>query len=123
MERACRRFMNRVRLNNATVFVTVLSACLGLVVIGATSQSHRTSASVLSELASAASANLSYSHSSNQGLKLAAAFSSSSLPLALKHEANPAETLYKNTRALNDRDKILVITRRAARASLENLAA
>ena len=114
--------MNRVRLNNATVFVTVLSACLGLLVIGATSQAHGTASSVLNELASAASANLSYSHSSNQGLKLAAAFSSSHLDFAVKHETVLAQPLYKNTRALTDRNRTLVITH-MPRASLDSVSA
>ena len=114
--------MNRTRVNNATVFVTVLSACLGLLVIGATSQAHGTASSVLNELASAASANLSYSHSSSQGLKLAAAFGSSPQPFVVKGETEQAQTLYKNTRALTDRNQILIVTH-MPRASLDSMSA
>jgi ABC-type phosphate transport system substrate-binding protein len=115
--------MSKLRINNATLFVTVLSACLGLVAAGASSQVNQTASSVLSEITSATSANLSYSRSSNQGLKLAAAYTSRLLPFAAQSAQKAPKVLYKNRPALTASHQILVVTRRSPRASLDNLPA
>lgn len=116
------RFMNKLRVNNATVFVTVLSACLGLLVAGASSQAHRTASSVISEIASVTSANLSYRHASNQAGKLAAAYDSPAQPVAFQSEKVAAAILYRNTNTIPGSSRILVVTS-LARASLEGVPA
>jgi hypothetical protein len=114
--------MTKLRINNTTVFVTVLGACLGLVVAGASSPAHQTAASVLSEIASATSANLSYRHSSNQALQLTAVYHAAALPFALDSEKGAATVLYQNTNPSVPGRRILVVTR-LARASLDGIPA
>ncbi|HEY0321595.1 MAG TPA: hypothetical protein VGC66_11600 [Pyrinomonadaceae bacterium] len=113
--------MSKLRIKNTTLFVTVLSACLGLVAAGASSQVNQTASSVLSEITSATSANLSYSRSSNQSLKLAA-YTSRLLPFASQSKIKAPKVLYKNRTALTASHQILVVTR-MPRASLDNLPA
>lgn len=114
--------MTKLRINNATVFVTVLSACLGLVAAGASSQVNQTASLVLSEITSATSANLSYSRSSNQSLKLAAAYNARLLPCASQSKIKAPKVLYKNRISLTASQQILVVTR-MPRASLNALPA
>src|SRR2546423_11354597 len=102
--------MSKLRINNATVFVTVLSACLGLVVAGATSQAQQAASSVLSEITSATSANLSYSRSAHQALKRST-YASRSLPFASQRENKAPKVLYKNPHPLTASHQILVVTR------------
>lgn len=111
--------MNRLRNNNAPIFVTVLSACLGLIVAGAPSRVHRTASSVLSEIAAATSVNLSYSHSSKQTLRLAATFAPSPLTFVSQSETEPSRILYQSRTPLAASNRILVVTR-LARASLND---
>ncbi|HEV7844365.1 MAG TPA: hypothetical protein VGO69_11760 [Pyrinomonadaceae bacterium] len=114
--------MSKLRINNATVFVTVLSACLGLVVAGASSQAHQTASSVLSGITSATNANLSYSRSASQSLKRTAAYTSHSLLFASRSEHKAPKVLYKNTNPLTASHHILVVTH-MPRASLDSLPA
>lgn len=115
-------FMSKLRINNATVFVTVLSACLGLVAAGASSQAHQTASSVLSEITSATSANLSYSRSANHALKRTAAYAPRSLSFASRSQHQAPKVLYSNTTPLTASRRILVITH-MPRASLDSLPA
>jgi hypothetical protein len=114
--------MTRLRINNAPFFVTMLSACLGLMAAGASSQAHQTASSVLSEIAAVTSASHSYIHSSNQALKLAVAFNSNPLPDAFQSNREPSVALYENRKALTASHQLLVVTH-LARASLDALPA
>jgi hypothetical protein len=114
--------MSKLRINNATVFVTVLSACLGLLVAGASAQAQQATSSVLSEITSATSANFSYSRSSNQALKLAAAYHPRLLPFASQSKIKRPKVLYKLAHPLTASHHILVVTR-MPRASLDSLPA
>jgi hypothetical protein len=115
-------FMSKLRINNATLFVTVLGACLGLMAAGASSQARQTASSVLSEITSATSANLSYSRSASQALKRTAAYAPRSLSFASRNGQQAPKVLYTNTTPLTASHRILVITH-MPRASLDNLPA
>lgn len=110
--------MTRLKVNNAPFFVTVLSACLGLVAAGVPARAHQTASSVLSEIAATACANGSYLHSSNQSLKLTAVYNSPTLPRAFLRQPEPPKVQYKNSTPLISNHQILVVTR-MPRASLD----
>jgi hypothetical protein len=114
--------MTKLRINNATLLLTVLGACLGLVAAGASSQAHQTASSVLSEIASATSANLSYRHSSKQSLKLSAVYHSPARTFAAQSEKGAARVLYRNTNPSTPNSRILVITS-LPRAALDGVPA
>lgn len=114
--------MTRFRINNPTLFVTVLSACLGLMAAGVSSQAHQTASSVFSEMAAVTSASGSYRHTQNQSLKLTVAYNSRPLAYAVQGNSEPSEALYKNRQAFTPIHQILVVTR-LARASLDSLSA
>jgi hypothetical protein len=115
--------MNRLRINHTPIFVTVLSACLGLVVTGAPTRVHQKASSVLSEIAAVTTANLSYSTSSNQALGLTALALGAQprIPASYSEAIRPA-LLYRNANTSTACNRILVVTR-LARASLDNPAA
>jgi hypothetical protein len=114
--------MNRVRLNNATVFVTVLGVCLGLMAAGASSEAHRTAKSVLSDITSATSANLAYAHASGQSLTHTAIYNSTALPFASSGENGSASILYRNPNLQSASRTILIVTH-MPRASIDSLPA
>lgn len=112
--------MSKLRINNATVFVTILSACLGLVAAGASSQASQTASSVLSEIACRSSAGLSYGHASNQrAVSFTAIYNSPSWSFAAQSENRGATILYRNANPLTASNHILVITS-LPRASLDD---
>jgi hypothetical protein len=114
--------MGRLRIKNATLFVTVLGACLGLVAAGASSQAHRTTTSFLSELATRSGVTVSYRYNAKQALKLTSVYNSPARALASGSESSAALLLYQNTNPLTATRHILVVTT-LARASLEALPA
>lgn len=110
--------MTRLKVNNTPFFVTVLSACLGLVAAGVPARAHQRASSVLSEIAATACANGAYLHSSNQSLKLTAVYNSHPLPDAFESDPEPPKVQYKNRNPLASNQQILVVTR-MPRASLD----
>jgi len=111
--------MSRFRINNAPLFVTVLSACLGLMVAGASYPAHRTAASVLSEIGQLTGAQYSYNRASNQSMKRKVPASASFLlPRAAESENQKQEVLYRNANPLRAGNSILIVTR-MPRASLD----
>jgi hypothetical protein len=112
--------MHRARINNTTIFVTVLSACLGLVAAGLPpAQAHQAVSSNFNELAAASCARGSYQHSLSRVLKLtAAAHSPRSLPFAAGRDPKPTEILYQNSEAPAGGTRFLIVTH-LARASLD----
>lgn len=113
--------MRRVRINPTPIFVTALCACLGLVAAGAiTARVHTVAASsVLSEISAATTANLSYSHSSNQALGIEAGFVPRPLALASPGESEPHRFLYRSANPSTASRSILIVTC-MPRASLES---
>lgn len=114
--------MSKLRIKNATLFVTVLSACLGLVAAGASSHAGQTASTVLSEIAYTASAPLSYGSAAKKALKLAAAYNSPALSFASRGETVAANKLYRNPNPLSAGNHILVVTS-LPRASIEDATA
>ncbi|MBD0372825.1 MAG: hypothetical protein ICV60_18415 [Pyrinomonadaceae bacterium] len=115
--------MSKLRINNATLFVTVLGAVLGLVAAGASSHAHRTGSGVLSEIASVTSATISYGHATNQGgSSFTDAYNSPAWSFASQSENAAAHLLYRNANHLTAVNHILVVTR-LPRASLDDLPA
>ena len=114
--------MSKLRINNTTLFVTVLGACLGLVAAGASSQARQTASSVLSEIAYRSSATISYRRASNKSLKRTAVYNSPSWSFAAQSEYRAAAILYRNPNPLTASNHILVVTS-LARASLDDATA
>ncbi|MCA1557149.1 MAG: hypothetical protein LC731_01260 [Acidobacteria bacterium] len=114
--------MSKLRINNATLFVTVLSACLGLVAAGASSHARPSASCALSEITSATSANLQYGCASVQAHKRAPVYMSRTPLVAFHSAAEAPQVLYKNRNPLTSRSQILVVTR-MPRASIEALPA
>lgn len=85
----------KLRINNATLFVTVLSACLGLVAAGASSHARPSAAYSLSEISSATSAVPYYRRASRQALKRTPVYNSLALPFISQNEERAAQVLYK----------------------------
>lgn len=113
------RFMSGLRIKNATLFVTVLGASLGLMAAGgASSHAHHTASGVLAEFAYRSTATAAYvSNQSPAGftdISHPAARSSGSLS-----EDQRAKVFYRNTNPPVTRKPTLVITR-LARASLDS---
>ncbi|HEV2912647.1 MAG TPA: hypothetical protein VGX92_04965 [Pyrinomonadaceae bacterium] len=114
--------MHTSRITNASLFVTVLSACLSLLMTGTPAQAHaqqqqdRATAANKSQ-ALAATDGPCGPQSPEQARKIAAA-SNSYFRIAICHATRePAPLLYQNDRALIDRNRVLVVTR-LPRASL-----
>jgi hypothetical protein len=115
--------MHTSRITNASLFVTVLSACLGLSMTGVSSAQtqaqHRAGAAVNESHALVLKAFSQ--HLSPQKVRKLAATNSSYFQLTVCHvEGVPAEIFYQNSRALGDKNHLLVVTRlpRAALVSL-----
>lgn len=105
--------MHTSRITNASLFVTVLSACLGLVMTGVPAHAH-TQPGIITAVngsqalvAGAASQQLS----PQQARKLAAVSNSYFQIAACQPQGEPAEVLYQNHRAFADVNRILVVTR------------
>jgi hypothetical protein len=111
--------MSKLRIRNATLFVTVMSACLGLMAAGASSQAHQTASTVLSEIVSVTGGAISYRHASNRALKRTARYHSHPQSFMARSEDRAAVVSRQSTLPPIARDRILVITS-LARASLED---
>lgn len=107
--------MHSSRITNASLFVTVLSACLGLVSTGAPSaQAHaRTgmTAMVNESQALIATATAAGQLSPQQTLKLAATSNSFFHLDICRAQCGGEENLYRNSRALTGKYRLLVVTR------------
>jgi hypothetical protein len=114
--------MHTSRITNASLFVTVLSACLGLSMTGVSAQTH-------AQHRAGAAANESHAlvlkafsyHLSPQQVRKLSATNSSYFQSAVCHaQGAPGEIFYQNSRALTDKNRLLVVTRlpRAALVSL-----
>jgi hypothetical protein len=112
----------KLRINNATLFVTVLSACLGLVAAGASSHAQRSASYSLSEITSATSAQPVYRRASRQALKRRPVYNSLALPFVSQNEERAAQVLYRNTNPFTSFHQTLVVTH-LPRASIEERAA
>lgn len=111
--------MSKPVIKNATLFVTVLGACLGLMAAGASSHAHQTASGVLSEIAYRSTATASYRHASGQSLSGFTAICNSTAPSSASHShMRAARIFYRNTNPLIPRTSTLVVTR-LARASLD----
>ena len=116
--------MHTSRITNASLFVTVLSACLGLSMTGVSaqthSQQHDAGAAVNESHALIINAFSQHHLSPQQVRKLAATNSSYFQINVCRAEGEPAEVCYQNSRALTDVNRLLVVTRlpRAALVSL-----
>jgi hypothetical protein len=115
--------MHTSRITNASLFVTVLSACLGLSMTGVSAQTHAqhgAGAAVNESHALVLKAFSQHQLSPQQVRKLAAANSSYFQITVCHAEGEPAKVRYQNSRALGDKNRLLVVTRlpRAALVSL-----
>lgn len=111
--------MSKLRIKNATVFVTVLGACLGLVAAGASSHAHRTASGVLSEIAYRSTGAVAYRHTSNQSPSGFTYICNQAAPSSASLGYNrAAKVFYRNANPLIPRKSTLVVTR-LARASLD----
>ena len=115
--------MHTSRITNASLFVTVLSACLGLSLTGVSAQTHA------QQKGAGAAVNESHvlvlkafsHHLSPQQVRKLAAANSSYFQINVCHvEGEPSAIFYQNSRALGDKNGLLVVTRlpRAALVSL-----
>jgi hypothetical protein len=104
--------MHTSRITNASLFVTVLSACLGLSMTGASAQAHAeqdTSAAVSKSQALVFQAFSQ--HLSPQKVRKLAATSNSYFQVAVcQPQGQREENFYKNTRALIDKNRLLGVT-------------
>lgn len=119
--------MHTSRITNASLFVTVLSACLGLVTTGvpaayAHTQQDGALAAVNRSQALIATASAAGQLTPQRTLKLAAASNSYFQLDICRAQIAPQENLYKNSRALTDNHPLLVVTR-LPRAGLTSLLA
>lgn len=117
--------MHTSRITNASLFLTVLSACLGLSMTGASAQTHaqqqQGAGSAVTESHAFVLKAFSQHHLSQQQVRKLAAANSSYFQLNVCHaEGEPAAVFYQNSRALTDKNQLLVVTRlpRAALVSL-----
>jgi hypothetical protein len=105
--------MHTTRITNASLFVTVLSACLGLVMTGVPARAHaqqgiRTAVNESQALVTSVTAQ----HLSPQQARRFAATGNSYFQLAVcRAHGETARLFYQNPRALNDKDQVLVVTR------------
>ncbi len=114
--------MHTSRITNASLFVTVLSACLGLSMTGASSQIQAQQGAAVNE-SQALVFNAFSQHLSPQQVRKLAASNNSYFQVAICHtQGEPAEAVYQNTRALTDKNQLLVVTR-LPRAALTRLPA
>jgi cytochrome c5 len=105
--------MHVSRITNASLFVTVLSACLGLAMTGIHAQAHaqqgiKTAVNESQALVTSVTAQ----HLSPQQARRFAATGNSYFQLAVCHaQGETAAPLYQNPKALTRKDRILVVTR------------
>jgi hypothetical protein len=103
--------MHKLRLNNATFFVTVMSACLGLLIGGVPLEAHARQGSANAADKSQSATNATEPESPAQAQKLAATYNSAFSMGGCREHGEPAEVFYTNTRALADNDQVLIVTR------------
>ncbi|HEX8143349.1 MAG TPA: hypothetical protein VF553_12185 [Pyrinomonadaceae bacterium] len=105
--------MHTSRINNASLFVTVLSACLGLVMTGVPAHAHtQPGIGVAVERSQALVAGTTSQQLSPQQARKLAAAANSYFQIAACHiRLEPAEVFYHNTLALSGTDQLLVVTR------------
>jgi hypothetical protein len=116
--------MHTSRITNASLFVTVLSACLGLSMTGAPSQAYtqQGAGTAVSESQALVFHAFSQPLSPQQVRKLAATNNSYFQIAVCQSQGEPEENFYQNTRALIDKNQLLVVTR-LPRAALTTLPA
>jgi len=114
--------MSKLRIKNAALFVTVLSACLGLVAAGASSHARQTASTVLSEIAYPTGGGISYRSAASKALKLTLPYHWPARSLAARSENSGASVLCRNPNPLTTLNHILVVTS-LPRASIEDLTA
>lgn len=114
--------MSKLRIKNATLFVTVLSACLGLVAAGASSHARQTASAVLYEIAYPPGASVAYRSAASKSRALTAAYDSHAHSFAAQSENSRAKILYRNSNPLTASNHILVVTS-LPRASIEDATA
>jgi hypothetical protein len=116
--------MHTSRITNASLFVTVLSACLGLVMTGVPAHAHTQqgiASAVNRSQALAVGVPPAQQLSPQQARKLAAVSNSYfQIAACQPPHGEPTEVVYQNTRALTGVNSILVVTR-LARAGLAAL--
>jgi hypothetical protein len=108
------------RITNASLFVTVLSACLGLVMTGVPAPAHTQQgiATAVNRSQALVAGNAASQQLSPQQARKLSALSNSYFQIAVCQAQNEsAATFYQNSRALTDVNRILVVTR-LARAGL-----
>lgn len=114
--------MSKLRIKNATLFVTVLSACLGLVAAGASSHARQAASTVLSEIAYPSGAAISYRSAASKAREFTAACNRPALSFAAQSENSGAKILYSNPDPQAASRHILVVTS-LPRASIDTATA
>jgi hypothetical protein len=103
--------MHTLRHTNTTLFVTVLSACLGLLIAGVPAQINAQPVTVKttsSELVT----NVAFKQQSpEQARKLVASFNAMFSTGSCRERGQAAQLFYKNTQALADNDQVFIVTR------------
>ena len=114
--------MHTSRITNASLFVTVLSACLGLAMTGVPAHAHTQQgiATAVNRSQALVAGAASQQLSPQQARKLAAASNPYFQMAACHVHVERVEVFYQNTRALSNKDQLLIVTRlpRAALATL-----
>jgi hypothetical protein len=105
--------MHTSRITNASLFVTVLSACLGLVMTGVPVHVHTQPdiATAVNRSQALVGGAASQQLSPQQARKLAAVSNSYFQIAACQPAGEPAEVFYQNNKALTNLNRILVVTR------------
>jgi hypothetical protein len=119
--------MHTSRITNGSLFVTVLSACLGLVTTGAPAAYAHTQqdgalAAVNRSQALIVTASAAGQLTPQRTLKLAAASNSYFQIDICRAQGGGEENLYKNSRALTDKHLCLVVTRLPRAGLIDRLA-
>ena len=117
--------MHTPRITNGQLFVTVLSACLGLLVTGVPSQVYALEGTATTRASGSQPlvVHVSFERLAPKQARRPAAVSNSYFQAGVCRAQNrPAEIFYQNTRALTATDQVLVVTR-LPRAGLSALLA
>jgi len=119
--------MHTSRITNATLFLTVLSACLGLVATGVpTAYAHAPQEGALAAVnrsqALIATASAAGQLTPQRTLKLAATSNSYFLLDICQSQIEPKENLYRNSRALTNKHPHMVVTRLPRAGLIQRLA-
>ena len=120
--------VRKPRITNSSLFVTVLSACLGLVVVSVPVQALAQHLATMTDASLSAKAKIEVSSiskiqqpSSKQARKLAAT-RNSHFSLSNRREYNqPDRVLYRNTKALTNHNQVLIVTHLPRAALSEKL--